>query len=422
MTFLYMNQTNQHTSLDHIFRHEYGKIVAILVHKFGASNLEKIEDVVQDAFLKAMQVWGYKEVPNNPTAWLLRVANNGLIDVFRREQKVQQHDEINTFLSNISNEDQEVSLDTTVNDSQLKMIFACCNPALSSESQIILSLKLIGGFSNKEISWALLKKEEAVAKSFTRAKKKFKEQVKTLEIPVEMGLSSRISIVLKVIYLLFTEGYTASTGAVIIKRDICYEAIRLALLLVENKTTNISEVHALIALMCFHTSRFDARIDMNNALIDLEHQDRNLYNKELIQIGMGHLYQAKERRLSNPSYYLQAAVSYQYCEASSFEEIHWESVLNLYDLQLKYSYSPMVRLNRVIPLYKVHGPKIGLEVLLSMNRELKLQENALFYSIKAEILKELNQFSQAQKALKKAIDLTKNEVQRIHLKKKLEKL
>ncbi len=417
-----MNQPDQHISLDHIFRHEYGKIVSILVHKFGAHHLEKIEDVVQDAFLKAMQVWGYKEVPHNPTAWLLRVANNGLIDVFRREQKVQQHDEINTFLSNLSKEDQEVSLGNTVNDSQLKMIFACCNPTLPSESQIILSLKLIGGFSNKEISRALLKKEETVAKSFTRAKKKFKEQVKTLEIPVEMALSSRINTVLKVIYLLFTEGYRASTGAAIIKRDICYEAIRLALLLTQKKSTNISEVHALIALMCFHTARFDARIDANNELVDLEHQDRNLYNKELVQIGMGHLYQAKERRSNNPSYYLQAAISYHYCEASSFETIDWERVLKLYDLHLKYANSPMVRLNRIIPLYKVYGAKVGLETLIAMNREQKLNENGLFYSIKAEILKELDQFSEAKKALNKAIELTKNEAQKLHLTKKLQSL
>lgn len=413
---------NNDASIEHIFRHEYGKIVSILVHKYGAQHLEKIEDVVQDAFLKAMQIWGYKEIPKNPTAWLLRVANNGLIDIFRRAKKVQQHDEINTFLSELSNEDQELSLDNVVNDSQLKMIFACCNPSISTEYQIILSLKLIGGFSNKEISRALLKKEETVAKSFTRAKKKFKEKIQTLDIPIAMGLSSRISVVLKVIYLLFTEGYTASTGITIVKRDICYEAIRLALLMTKNASTDTSEAHALISLMCFHAARFDARMNAQNELEDLEHQDRSKYDQELVKVGIRHFGEAERRTTINPSYYFQAAVSYQYCEASSFEEIHWESVLNLYDLQLKYSYSPMVRLNRVIPLYKVHGPKIGLEVLLSMNRELKLQENALFYSIKAEILKELQQFSGAKEALKKAIDLTKNEVQQNHLNKKLKQL
>lgn len=410
------------SSLDHIFRHEYGKIVAILVHKFGTQQLEKIEDVVQDAFLKAMQVWAYKETPSNPTAWLLRVAHNGLIDVFRKEQKVQQHDEVNSFLSDLSSQDQELSLDNVVNDSQLKMIFACCNPSLSTEYQIILSLKLIGGFSNKEISRALLKKEETVAKSFTRAKKKFREQIKSLDIPIAMGLSSRISIVLKVIYLLFTEGYTASTGATILKRDICYEAIRLALLMTNNKSTNTSEAHALISLMCFHVARFDARIDANNELIDLEHQDRSKYDQKLIKIGMKHFMEAEKRTTVNPSYYFQAAVSYQYCEAPSFGEIQWKSVLDLYDLQLKYSYSPMVRLNRVIPLYKVHGPDKGLEALEVLLKELDLSENGLFYSIKAELLKELGSYEASKTALLNAITYTKNEIQKRHLQKKLNAL
>jgi RNA polymerase sigma-70 factor (ECF subfamily) len=174
---------------------------------------------------------------------------------------MQEHEDVAQLLKRFSSHQEEVDLQNKIQDSQLKMIFACCNPALSKEYQLILSLKLIGGFSNKEISRALLKKEDTVAKSFTRAKQRFKDKIKTLDIPIEMGLASRISLVLKVIYLLFTEGYTASTGEVMVKRDICYEAIRLALLMTENESTNVSEVHALIALMCFHTSRFDARVD-----------------------------------------------------------------------------------------------------------------------------------------------------------------
>ena len=414
-----MNQANHNTTIEHVFRHEYGKITSILVHKFGPNYLEKIEDVVQDSFLKAMQVWGYKEMPQNPTAWLLRVANNGLIDAFRKDKKIQKDNNVSAFLQEVTADEKEISLDSTIQDSQLKMIFACCNPSLSTENQIILSLKLIGGFSNKEIARALLKKEETVAKSYTRAKKKFKENIKTLEIPVEMGLSSRINIALKVIYLLFTEGYTASTGEVVIKKDICYEAIRLALLLLENKSTNISETHALIALMCFHASRFDARIDTHNELVDLEHQDRNKYNKELIRIAVGHLKTAKEKPANNPSYFLQAAISYYYSDASSFHEIDWKNILKLYDLQLKYADSPIVRLNRVIPFYKVHGCEKGLECLEAMNEKEQFEGNGLFYSIKAQLLEELNQVTASKNALEKAISLTKNEIQKKHLMKKL---
>ncbi len=413
-----MNQTNQNPIIEHVFRHEYGKITSILVHKFGPSHLEKIEDVVQDAFLKAMQVWGYKEVPKNPTAWLLRVANNGLIDIFRKDKKLQEYNGIDDLFQGLTTNQKDISLENTIQDSQLKMIFACCNPSLSTENQIILSLKLIGGFSNKEISRALLKKEEAVAKSFTRSKQKFKEKVKTLDIPIEMSLSSRIQIVLKVIYLLFSEGYATSSGEAIIKRDICYEAIRLALLLKENQSTNTSELYALIALMCFHTARFDARIDDNNELIDLENQDRTKYNQELIRIGMNHFHTAKEKLSQNPSYFLQAAVSYQYCEASSFEEIKWKSILSIYDLQLKYADSPIIRLNRVIPFYKVHGLQKGLECLQAMNENKKFEENGLFHSIKAQILQELKEIKKSKEAYQLAIDLSKNEIQKKHLIKK----
>ena len=413
-----MQSTNQHNTLDHIFRHEYGKIIAILVHKFGPQNLEKIEDVVQDAFLKAMQVWGYQEVPKNPTAWLLRVANNGLIDVFRKDKKMQEHDDVLQLLKRFSSQQEEVELQNRIQDSQLKMIFACCNPALSQEYQLILSLKLIGGFSNKEISRALLKKEDTVAKSFTRAKQRFKDKIKTLDIPIEMGLISRINLVLKVIYLLFTEGYTASTGEVMVKRDICYEAIRLALLMTENESTDISEVHALIALMCFHTSRFDARADEKGDLIDLEHQDRSKYDQGLIRSGMRHFQMAQSKTAQNPLYYLQSAVSYYYCEAQRFEDINWKGILEIYDVQLRYSYSPIIRLNRVVPLYKVEGAKKGLKVLEDLFEDTNLENNSLYYSLKAQLLQELSRNKEAKEVYGKAIALTKNEIQKRHLTKK----
>lgn len=417
-----MTSTNRHNAIDHIFRHEYGKIIAILVHKFGPNHLEKIEDVVQDAFLKAMKIWSYQTIPNKPTAWLLRVANNGLIDLFRKDKKRYEGEVFELLSKQSASKEQEISLQNSIQDCQLKMIFACCNPALSAEYQIILSLKLIGGFSNKEISRALLKKEETVAKSFTRAKKQFREKVKTLEIPIEMGLASRISLVLKVIYLLFTEGYIASTGEVIIKKDICYEAIRMALLLTKNSSTNVSEVHGLIALMCFHVSRFEARVDEKGALVDMEHQNRAQYNQELIQQGMRHFYMAKSKNAQNPLYFLQSAVSYFYSSAKTYEEIDWYEILEVYDAQLRYSYSPIIRLNRIVPYYKVHGAAKGLIALDEIYRDIDLTKNALYYSIKAQLLTELHHSTYAKEAYNQAIEFTKNEIQRNHLIKKRSQL
>lgn len=415
------NQINSEV-IEHVFRHEYGKIIAVLVHKFGPSNIEKIEDVVQDALLKAMQVWGFKEIPKNPTAWLLRVASNNLIDVLRRDKKQILQENTNSEFDKMSVKQNDLLLNNSIHDSQLKMIFACCNPSLSNEYQIILSLKLIGGFSNKEISKALLKKEGTVAKSFTRAKQQLKKHVKTLEIPIEMGLASRIEIVLKVIYLLFSEGYKASSGEDIIKKDICFEAIRLALLLLENKSTQISKVHALIALMCFHASRFEARIDDNNALIDLEHQDRAKYDNELIAFGVQHFKQATDENNILSSYYLQAAVSYYHCAATTFDDTDWAGILNLYNQQLKFQYSPIVALNRIVPYYKFHGAKKGMSEIEQYSKNPNAIKNALYYSIKAELYKELNDRENSEIALREAINLTDNEIQKKHLNKKLESI
>ncbi|MGI9550828.1 MAG: RNA polymerase sigma factor [Aurantibacter sp.] len=413
-----MKHSKSEALVENIFRHEYGKMISLLTYKFGPSHLERIEDAVQESLIKAMQVWGYKEPPQNPTAWLLRVAKNQLIDRLRKDNKMVHEDTADLFEKELSVQE-EVQLGDTINDSQLKMIFACCHPSLSQEYQIILSLKLIGGFGNAEIARAMLKKEETVAKSFTRAKKRLKDKVKTLESPIEIGLKSRLTIVLKVIYLLFSEGYAPSSGEVLIRKDFCMEAIRLALLLTRNKYCNQPEVHALIALMGLHTCRFEARTDREGQLIDLEHQDRSKYDRQLFNFGVEHLERAKTYGpLSD--YHLQAAVSYYHCAAKTFSETDWEAILKLYDLQLQRQYSPIIQLNRIVPFHKVHGPQKALKELHEFEKSPYFLGNALFYALKAELLSELKDSKGSRAALKRAIDLTKNELEKKHLTKKLE--
>ncbi|GMN07675.1 sigma-70 family RNA polymerase sigma factor [Croceitalea sp. MTPC5] len=402
-------------TIDHLFRNEYGKIVSILTNKYGISYLERIEDIVQDTFLKAMKVWAFKNIPDNPTAWLFRVANNGFIDHLRRSKKMDYVDDTSYFEG--SSAENAMKLAEEINDSQLKMIFACCHPSLSQEYQLILSLKLIGGFSNKELAEALLKKEETVAKSFTRAKKHFKEKVRFLKVPVQMGLQSRLFVVLQVIYLLFSEGYATTTGSQILKRDICYEALRLALLLQKNPYCQHPNLEALIALMCFHAARFDTRLDEQGELVTLEFQDRSKYNQELFKIGVRHLESAGTNDTVLATYHLEAAVSYYHCEAKSFAETNWKEILYLYDLRLKTQYSPMAALNRIVPLSKVKGAKPALRELDKLEKEHGFENVSLFYAIKAELLSELGK--NGKTVLRKAIDLTNNELVRRHLKKKL---
>lgn len=403
--------------LDHLFRNEYAKVIAILTKRYGVSHIEDIEDVVQETFVKAMQVWGYKSVPDNPTAWLLRVASNGMIDLLRRQRKISSDAEV-TNEENPENE-ADTMLKNEISDSQLKMIFACCDPKLSQEYQLILSLKLMGGFSNKELSEALLKKEETIAKAFTRAKKRFRESVQFVKVPAEMGLQSRLFVVLRVVYLLFSEGYATTTGSQILKRDISFEALRLALLLRENDYCRHPNLEALIALMCFHISRFDARIDDKGELVSLDRHDRSLYDQDLIQIGLQHLQNAQGNSVNPSNYLFEAAVSYEHCAAKNFEATNWEAILKLYDLQIRNQPSPMAKLNRIVAVHKVKGPKKALNELESLTEDYDYNEVGLFYAIKAEILGELGH-SDYNAFLKKAISLTENTLLKQHLEKKME--
>ncbi|MEP3626085.1 MAG: sigma-70 family RNA polymerase sigma factor [Flavobacteriaceae bacterium] len=414
-----MQPNNLSNTIDHLFRNEYGKVVAVLTHKYGISNLEQIEDAVQDTFLKAMQVWAYKEVPDKPTAWLYRVASNSLIDVLRKQKKSSFLEENNLVEKETASSNGELLAENAISDSQLQLIFACCHPSLSEEYQIILSLKLIGGFSNKELAEALLKKEETVAKSFTRAKKKFREEVQFLKIPVEMGLQSRLFKVLRIVYLLFTEGYAATTGSQIVKRDICYEALRLALLLKENKYCKHPNLEALIALICFHASRFDARINEKGELVTLEYQDRSKYNRELIRIGVKHLEHSRTENRLPSNYHLEAARSYYHCVAKTFQKTDWKSILELYDIQLKSQYSPMLALNRIVSFAKVHGAIEGLSALKDLEAKSNFTRIGLFYAIKAELLLEAKLTKDYGVILQQAIDLTENELVKKHLIQKL---
>ena len=409
-------KTNIDKKLDHLFRNEYAKIIAILTKRYGVSHIEDIEDVVQETFVKAMKVWGYKAVPDNPTAWLLKVAGNGMIDLLRRQRKISK--DVEVAEESNSEKEAETMLKNEISDSQLKMIFACCDPKLSEEYQLILSLKLIGGFSNKELSEALLKKEETIAKGFTRAKKKFKDTVQLVKVPAEMGLQSRLFVVLRVIYLLFSEGYATTTGSQLLKRDICFEALRLALLLRENDYCKHPNLEALIALMCFHISRFEARMDDDGALVSLDHHDRTLYDQDLIQIGLLHLQNAQYGSRSPSNYLFEAAVSYEHCVAKTFKATNWNAILKLYDLQVGNQPSPMAKLNRIVAVQKVHGAKRALEELEALSKAYDYEKMGLFYAIKAEILGELGHLNYTE-TLKRAIFLTQNILLKQHLEKKM---
>lgn len=395
--------------------------MAILVRRFGSEHLEDIEDAIQEALIKAMRVWAYQNIPDQPLSWLVRVSHNNLVDSLRKGRRMTLTGDVRTPELSISAD--ELTPENQVEDDQLKLIFMCCHPFLSQESQIILTLKLVLGFGNKEVSNALLKKEEAVAKAYTRAKNKLKETEIRLDHSLEIGLRSRLNIVLKIIYLIFSEGYKPFQGDQIIRRDLCYEAIRLAILLDKNKYCSGPSTKGLIALMCFHTSRFEARQDASGEIISLEAQDRTLWSRELISIGIEHINQATRLTDDPLDYILEAFISYYHCISPSFRETDWKSILKLYDLHLAQRYSPILALNRIIPVSMVMGVQYAYEELLKLETiGTQMSDPVLYYAIKGDLEKRSGRLHQAREAYEQAISLGENVAEIKHLQKKIREL
>ncbi len=413
------NPTRTTEIVDHFFRYESSKVITYLVGKFGKENLELVEDCVQEALLKAMKVWPFKGVPDNPSAWLLKVAQNKVLDTVRRSQVLTAKKETISNFSARSSEVNEVTLDTQLHDDYLNMMFACCHPSIMGESQIILVLKILSGFGNREIARALMKSEDAIAKAYTRAKTKLKKSQVKLEIPIGRQLSQRLDIVLKIIYLMFNEGYSSSSSDELVKQDLCYEAMRLTKILADHPLLNHPNVNAILALMCFHASRFNTRTDADGNLQTLDQQDRSKWNKELIEQGGYHLY--KSTRFGEESaYFLEARIAACHAMAPSFEETNWKLILTLYDALLEKRPNNITALNRLVALAKVEGADNALICLEEVKADSK--ENYLLYAIEGFLYEEVGDSKRATESYEKAIFLTQNEAEKNHLVQKLSEI
>lgn len=407
------------TLVEHFFRHEYGKTIAHLTRKYGSAKLELIEDSVQEALLKAMKIWSFGEVPKNPSGWIYRVANNHLIDLLRRGQKQEDWEKQDLERDLGKYDALDPQLEGEIKDDQLRMMFACCHPALSLESQVMLTLKLLCGFGNAEISRSLLKSKDAVAKALTRGKKKFKAEVGELSVPMGGELKNRLAVVAKIIYVLFTEGYNATQGEKHIQLELCNEAFRLGGLLLENQRINAPVIQALMALMSFQASRFEARLDAQGQLLTLDQQDRSKWDEDLISKGVRFMVASASADMPS-EYHFQAGIAFLHCSAPDFESTEWDKILNLYNgLVLNYP-SPIVRLNRVVAFERVHGPEKALKELKQLEESKALQDYYLFYAVKGDLLYKLGRLAERQECLNKAISLTENEVEVAFLRKKLD--
>ncbi len=370
--------------IDHLFRREAGRMVAILTRLFGIHNMELAEDVLQDTLHQALKDWSSGEIPDNPAGWLMVVARRKAINAIKRESFFRHFaNDMDALLRSewtASYTMDHIFLEDEIKDSQLRMIFTCCHPALPAEAQVALTLKTLCGFSISEISSALLTNESNINKRLYRAKEKIRNEQIDFTVPSGHELLHRLDSVLLVIYLLFNEGYNATGDNLTIRRDLCLEAMRLAKLLIEKPIRNeYPPIYALLALMCFHAARFDARIDSNNCLIILEEQDRNLWDKELITQGFEFLVQSTSGN-SATAYHLEAAIAAEHCLAPNFQETNWSRIHTYYKALEKLKPSSVIKLNLAIIIGKRDGPEEAIRNLNELKKHKMLENYYLLYA------------------------------------------
>lgn len=399
--------------LPHLFRQEYAKMTAVLCRHFGLKHIEIAEDIASDTFLKASEHWAVNGVPENPTAWLYTVAKNKTKDYFKNlsvfETKIKNQETIK-----IQNE-QDFDFDhQIIADSQLAMIFAVCNPVNSDESQICLALQILCGFSVEETANALLTKSETIKKRLQRARTNLRNDNFQIKDLTENEIKLRLDIVLKTLYLLFSEGYFSKTNDNQIRIDLCSEATRLTLLLTENALTNTPQTNALLALMCFQSSRLEARTNDKGEAVLFDEQDKSLWDKSLIERGNYYLINATNRNEIS-KYHLEAGIAYWHTTPT--DQNKWQHILQLYNQLILIEYSPVTALNRTFAFAKVYGNKKAIPKAEKLN----LVESNYYHELlgylyaDTDITKAIEHYEQAMK-------LTKSKTEKQTLKKEIEQL
>ncbi len=359
-----------------LFKTEYRKIISVLCKLFGLVHIEIAEDITNDTFLLATETWKNKRIPENPAAWLYTVAKNKTKDFLKRDKIFA--DKISVEIKNTQMGVQEPDLDLSqqnINDSQLQMIFAVCNPTVPADAQIGLALRILCGFGIEEIAEAFLTNKETINKRLFRAKEKLRAGNINIGIPEEKDIDNRLETVLTTIYLLFNEGYYSSTQSKVLRKDLCIEAMRLTYFLLENKQTNKPKVSALMSLMCFHASRFDARINEDGEHILYEKQNRDLWNEDLIARGNFYLIESTNGDEIS-KYHLEASIAYWHCTKLESDK-KWPGILSLYNRLLQIEYSPIAALNRTFALSKTYGK----EAAIPEAEKLQLTYNHLYQTL-----------------------------------------
>ncbi len=394
-------------------------MVAILARIFGLQHLDLIEDAIQDTFLKAALQWREKQ-PEKPEAWLTQAAKNRVLDLLRQIQARQKREAAFPHASSAL-EINEQFLDPEIDDAQLRMIFVACHPALSSSEQIAFALKAISGFSGKEISCALMQKEESIKKRLQRARKKIQEEGILMRFPEPHEMEARMQGVMQIIYLIFNEGFHSIKADSLVDKELCGEALRLCKLLLRRKTFRSGSLYALFALLCYNAARLDAKVS-DDEVLNLKQQDRQKWYAPLIELGHDALYRSLYDFQDRSAYHFEALIASEHIRALNFESTNWLQILAYYEEMYQYLPSASILLSRAIIYLQIENPhqaKAELEAIEIKDLE---QRTYLYYATWAEFYFVDEKPKQAQEMLEKAITLCHNNLEKAYLKKKLKQV
>jgi RNA polymerase sigma factor (sigma-70 family) len=404
---------------EHYFRHEFGRLVSMLSRRFGVRALELCEDAAQTALLRAVQGWPQSGIPEDKGGWLYQVARNQVLDALRREKRSERILRSRETDDAESQDQQDPTLQHEVADDLLRLLFVCADASIPRESQLVLALKTLCGFSTEEIALRLFQSEEAIHKRLQRARATLRERAVEFDTPRVEELVDRLPAVLHILYLLFNEGYSSAQPDTLIRRELCEEAVRLTLLLVEHPVGAMPASNALLSLMYLHAARFEARVDGAGGLLLLEEQDRSRWDRELIDLGLFYLERAAQGE-DFSRYHVEAAIAVEHCLSPSYRETRWNDIAKLYEALERVAPSPLNTLNRAIALAEGQGPAAGLALLNALKPPGWLVGYYLWDATLGELHRRSGDAERAIAHLSRALDAAPTHAEKALLRRRLQ--